>query len=70
MDNNTSIRTSAALKLDQASALIRAAQEEITWLEGKGWADLYDLLGGLHGEILPLASSRVASLEITGIASE
>ena len=68
MDINT-LRTAAAQKLEQASALIRSAQDDITWLEGDGWPDLYDLLGNLHGTALPLAAARVQSLEVSGITS-
>lgn len=69
MDNDNTLRTSAARKLEQAAALIRSAQDDITWVEGDGWPDLYDLLGNLHGEVLPLAAARVQTLEVAGITS-
>jgi len=69
MDNINTLRTSAARKLEQASALIRSAQEDITWIEGEGWPDIYDMLGNLHGNALPLAVARVETLEVSGITS-
>ena len=69
MDSINTLRTAAAQKLEQASALIRSAQDDITWIEGEGWSDLYDILGNLHGDVLPLAAARVETLEVSGITS-